>query len=154
LRTGPPGRRREGPMALAYRLHARDDEAALVRLWSEHGGFDRIDAETWAHRLMRTPLGESVITVAADARTGEVVGQFAFVPSLVSGNGRLVSAARPFAPILSGRARGSLLSLIADPLGHPVAAMYLHAVKELRARGHGLVYMVPDPNWLPFFRLF
>jgi hypothetical protein len=141
-------------MRLNYRLHTEADEPALVRLWCEHAGFDRMDAATWAHRLRRTPLGEAVIVVAADADTDKVVGQFAFIPSMVSVGGRLVSAARPFAPVLADPARGSVLSLLANPFGHPVAAMYQHAVRALRERGHALTYMVPDPNWLRFFRLF
>jgi hypothetical protein len=141
-------------MALAYRLHTKEDEPALIRLWSEHGGFDQVNAQTWAHRMWHTPLGEATIAVATDSSSGEIVGQFAFIPSIVSVNGRLANAYRPFAPILGPGARGSLLSLIANPLSHPVAAMFQHAVKELRARRQCLLYMVPDPNWLRFFRLF
>jgi hypothetical protein len=32
--------------------------------------------------------------------------------------------------------------------------MYRHGVEALRERGDGLIYMMPDPNWAPLFRLF
>ena len=32
--------------------------------------------------------------------------------------------------------------------------MYNYAVKALRARGDGLIYMVPDPRWLRLFKMF
>jgi hypothetical protein len=141
-------------MRLAYRTHTRDDEPALIRLWSEETGWDRVTAETWGHRLLRTPLGEAVIIVAADEETGRIVGQLNFIPSLVCVDGREVPAYRPFAPVLSKEARGSLAGFLVNPLRHPVVALYTHGVEALRARGCGLLYMVPDPGWVRLLRLF
>jgi hypothetical protein len=141
-------------MALVCRLHTQEDEPALIRFWSDHSGWDRVDAETWAHRLLRPPMGRAAIVVATEPDTGEVRGQFAFIPSLVSVGDREVTALRPFAPIVHKEQRGSFLSLAMNPLQHPVVAMYRHGVEALRARGDGLVYMMPDPNWARLFRLF
>ncbi|MGI8757163.1 MAG: hypothetical protein ACR2MB_15180 [Acidimicrobiales bacterium] len=136
-------------MKLVYRMHTKDDEAALIRLWSEHGGWDQVDAETWAHRLLRPPLGEAAIALAVDADSDEILAQFAFIPSLISVNGREVSALRPFAPVFATAARRrSLVTSV-----HPVLKLYWHAVGALRARGDGLIYMVPDPRWVRFLRL-
>jgi hypothetical protein len=141
-------------MKLTFRLHTKDDESALIRLWSEHGGWDRVDAEVWGHRLLRTPLGESTIVVATDSGSGDIVGQFAFIPSQLCVNGRAVRAARPFTPIINKALRGSIVSLVANPLRHPIVAMYTRGIEALRESGHAVLYMVPDPNWLPFLRLF
>lgn len=80
----------------------------------------------------------------------EIVGQFAFLPSLVQVADRQVRAFRPAAPIIAKRVRFHSV----NPLKHPAAAMYSHAVKALRARGDGLIYMVPDPRWMRFLRMF
>lgn len=137
-------------MALSYRMHTKDDEAELIRLWSEQSGWDDVDAATWSHRLMHTPLGEAAIALALNDASGKIVGQFAFLPSLVSVDGREVSAYRPFAPILNKETRG-VISV--NPLKHPVIAMYWHAVNALRERGHGLIYTMPDPRWLRALRM-
>ncbi len=139
-------------MGITYRLHTREDEAALLNLWCEHGQWDKIDAQEWAERLLRPPFGEAAIVVAEDGDSRQVVGQFAFIPSRVSVDGRDVSALRPFAPIMSPAARGSLRN--GNPFHHPIPAMYMYAVKALRKRGDGLIYMVPDTRWLRFFRMF
>jgi hypothetical protein len=141
-------------MALQYRMSTEADEPALIRLWSEHGGWDRVDAEAWAHRLLRPPLGGAAIVVATDADSGEIQGQFAFIPSLVRVGAREVPALRPFAPIMHKDYRGSFLGTIVNPLQHPVVAMYRHGAEALRQRGFGLVYMMPDPSWALLFRLF
>jgi hypothetical protein len=139
-------------MTLAYRMHTKADEPALIKLWSEHGGWDQVDAESWAHRLLETPVGPAQIVLATWAETGEIVGQFAFIPSLVAVGGREVPAVRPFAPIIARTGRD--VALTANPLEHPVVAMHLFAVKALRERSFGLIYSLPDPHWLMFCRLF
>jgi hypothetical protein len=138
-------------MTVVYRMHSKGDEEALIRLWSEHGGWDRIDAETWCHRLLRPPLGEAAIAIAEDDTTGAICGQFAFIPSLLSVEGREVTALRPFAPIVTRELSAATRSF--NPMNHPVPRMYSHAVDVLRARGVGLIYMVPDPRWQRLFRL-
>jgi hypothetical protein len=61
-----------------------------------------------------------------------------------------VRAFRPGAPIVAK----SFRFRSANPFSHPVVAMYRHAVKALRARGDGLIYMVPDPRWVRLFKMF
>ncbi len=142
-------------MALVYRMHAEADIPALVGLWAEHSGWDRLDAEAWGRRLIHTPFGPAAIALASDADSGRIVGQFAFIPSLIWVEGREVPAFRPFAPILSKEARGWQSD---NPLDHPIAAMYRHGIETLGANGLGLVYMLPDPRWarglrvLPFLQ--
>jgi hypothetical protein len=137
-------------MAITYRMHNKRDEPALIRLWSEHGGWDRIDPETWAERLLRPPVGEASLAVAED-EAGAITGQFAFIPSLVWVGGREVKALRPFAPIVTRELSRASRSL--NPLAHPVPRMYLHAIRALKDRGVGLVYMLPDPRWMLLFRV-
>lgn len=135
-------------MKLIYRMNTKDDEEALVKLWCEHGGWDQIDAETWSNRFMKSPSGPASIALAVDQATDEIVGQFAFIPSTISISGREVNALRPFAPIMSKNTRGLLGK------GHPIVSMYWHGIESLKAQGDGLIYMVPDPRWLRFFRMF
>lgn len=132
-------------MGLTFRMHTKEDEEALIQLWSDHSGWDQLDVEAWSSRLLDPPLGSARIVVAEDDKTHEIVGQFAFIPSMVSVKGREVTALRPFAPIMATEHRGNLL---------PIIGMYRHAVGALRSRGDGMIYMMPDPRWVPLFRRF
>ena len=137
-------------MRLAYRLVQEDDLPGVQRLWKEEAGWGNLAEEMWRRYVVEAPMGGISGTVATDAETGRIVGQFIFVPSLISVDGREVRAFRPGAPILAK----SFRFRSANPFSHPVVAMYRHAVKALRARGDGLIYMVPDPRWVRLFKMF
>ena len=137
-------------MRLAYRLVQEDDLPGVQRLWKEEAGWGSLAEEMWRRYVDDAPMGGISGTVATDAETGRIVGQFIFVPSLISVDGREVRAFRPGAPILAKSYRFRS----ANPFSHPVVAMYRHAVKALRARGDGLIYMVPDPRWVRLFKMF
>ena len=137
-------------MGLAYRLLEHQDLPAVQRLWKGEAGWGTFAEELWRRYVVDGPMGGVSGSLACDAETGEIVGQFAFVPSLVSVGGREVRAFRPAAPIVAR----SLRFRSANPLRHPVVAMYRHAVKALRERGDGLIYMVPDARWVRLFRMF
>lgn len=137
-------------MAIRYRLHTPDDQDALVRFWSEHGGWDALDAETWTTRLMEPPVGGARIVIGEDDGGG-IVAQFAFIPSLVWMDGAEVPALRPFAPIVAPGARDGVNL---NPLAHPVVAMFNFARGAFRDLGDGVLYMIPDPRWRRLFRPF
>lgn len=137
-------------MRLTYRMFQDDDFPGLQRLWEEATGWGGLTAEVWRRYADDAPLGGMACTVAQDRTTGKIVGQFAFIPSLVSVDGQVVRAFRPAAPIVGREARWAGL----NPVRHPIAMMYGTAVRELRERGDGLIYMLPDPRWLRFFRMF
>ncbi len=137
-------------MSLTYRLHQDDDLPALQKLWEENTNWGLPTQELWQQYVIDAPLGGAVIVVAVDEQTQQIVGEFVFVPSLVSVNGREFRAFRPGAPIVAK----SLRFRSPNPLSHPVVAMYRHAAAALRERGDGLIYMVPDPRWVRFFRMF
>jgi hypothetical protein len=139
-------------MVLRYRLHSPEDEPALSCLWSAHSRGDRGDPSTWAQQILHTPLGPSRIVVAEDDATGHIVGQLPFLPSRLAIHGCEVEALRPLAPTFTKSARASFHT--PDPLHHPVVAMYRYGASVLRDQGHKLIYMVADPDWLPFYRLF
>jgi hypothetical protein len=137
-------------MRLTYRMFQDDDFPGLQRLWEEATGWGGLTAEVWRRYRDEGPLGGMACAVAQEPASGKIVGQFAFLPSLVSVDGAVVRAFRPAAPIVGKEARWAGL----NPLRHPIAMMYARAVRELRDRGDGLIYMVPDPRWLRFFRMF
>ncbi len=137
-------------MELTYRLVQESDLPGVQTLWKEEANWGTFDEELWRRYVIEAPFGSISGTVATDAESGKIVGQFAFVPSIVSVNGRDIKAFRPGAPIV---ARG-LRFRSANPLSHPVVAMYKFAIKALRERGDGLIYMVPDARWVRLFRLF
>jgi hypothetical protein len=137
-------------MGLTYRLVQEEDFPGVQRLWKEEAGWGTFAEELWRRYVVEAPWGGISGTVATDNDTGRIVGQFAFVPSLVSVDGREVRAFRPGAPIVAK----SLRFRSPNPLSHPVVAMYKFAVKALRARGDGLIYMVPDPRWVRLFKMF
>lgn len=137
-------------MSLTYRLVLEEDLPALQKLWKEEAGWGKLSEQMWQRYVVDAPLGGISGTVATDGETGEIVGQFAFVPSLVTVRGREYRAFRPGAPVVARSQRFRS----ANPLAHPVVAMYMHAVKALRRRGDGFIYMVPDPRWVRLFRMF
>jgi hypothetical protein len=104
----------------------------------------------WQKHVVEAPMGGVSGAIATDSATGKIVGQFAFMPSRVTVDGREYRAFRPAAPIVAR----SLRFRSPNPLAHPAVRMYLHAAKELRERGDGLIYMVPDPRWVRFFKMF
>jgi hypothetical protein len=117
-----------------YRLFRDGDLPALLRLWETETGWGTLTPENWRKWYVDTPFGAAQIAVAEDTRTGEVVGQFVFMPSLVCiGGQEEVSALRPFAPIVSKALSGTLS--ITNPLHHPVVAMYRYAIRSLREQG-------------------
>lgn len=138
-------------MALTYRLFEESDLPGLKRLWEQETGWGTITDAMFRRHVLENPAGDVTVVIAADDHSGEILGQFVFSPSRVSVRGREVLAFRPAAPILSKAAR---VIRSPNPLHHPAAAMYHFAIQELRARGDGLIYMVPDPRWLRFFQMF
>ncbi len=139
-------------MDIDYRLSCPDDHPALVRLWSDEGGWDRLEAEAWADRLLWTPLGAAAIAVAQDRDSGDLVGQFAFIPSMIAADGQMLPAVRPFAPIVARSVRGQILN--PDPRKMPIGSMYRMAVAELAARGQRLAYMIADPHWMVLLKFY
>jgi hypothetical protein len=137
-------------MTLSFRLHQEEDLPELKRLWEENTDWGTITDEMWRRHVVEVPGGGASIVVATGPDTDGIVGQFAFIPSLVKIGGRECRAFRPAAPIVAK----SLRFRSPNPLSHPVSGMYLYAVKSLRQRGDGLIYMVPDPRWVRFFKMF
>jgi hypothetical protein len=127
-----------------------DDLPGIQRLWKEETNWGALAEELWQRLVVDVPEWGGISGAIATDESGTIVGQFAFVPSLVSVDGREFRAFRPGAPIVSR----SLRFRSVNPLSHPAVAMYNYAVKALRARGDGLIYMVPDPRWLRLFKMF
>ncbi len=137
-------------MGLHYRLVQDDDLPGVQRLWQEETNWGALAEEMWQRFVVDAPEWGGISGAVATDDSGAIVGQFAFVPSLLWVDGREVRAFRPGAPIVSR----SLRFRSVNPLSHPAVAMYNYAVKALRARGDGLIYMVPDPRWLRLFKMF
>ncbi len=138
-------------MALTYRLHRDEDLPCLQRLWEEETNWGTLTfAERWRRHVKEAPFGGATIVIATDTDTGQIVGQFEFLPWLVTVNGREVRAFRPGASIVAKAMRFRS----PNPFDHPVAGMYQHALKALPERGDGLFYTMPDPSWMRFFRMF
>ncbi len=81
-------------MATIYRMHTPEDIPALVKFWSENSGWDQIDRTEWERRFHYTPYGEASVAVAVDKKNNEIVGQFVFIPTVISIDGKEVKAFR------------------------------------------------------------
>jgi hypothetical protein len=138
------------PMAgnVTYRLYQEEDIPTLARIWEEETKWGEMTPEQWRQQFVDTPYGEASIALTTNADTGQILGQCIFVPYLICVNGRDVLAFRPSAVIVTNAARG----LLGDT--HPSIGMYRYGAKVVQARGGGLIYMVPNPRWLRFFRMF
>jgi hypothetical protein len=138
-------------MGLKYRMYEDGDEPALLRLWREQSGWDNVSDDVWRHRFVNTPLGRSHIAIGFDEDSGEIAAQIVFIPSIISVDGEEVPAARPFAPIVSKKIRGSLLTM--NPMNIPIVALFRTAIAGMKERGVKLTYMLPDPNWKLLFKM-
>lgn len=137
-------------MGLTYEFHEDAMLPGLERLWREATDWGENTLDDLRPWFESAPFGKPSIVVANDERTGEMVGQFRFMPSRVSVNGKVVSAVRPFATIVTPAAHEA--ADIRSATDNPVAAMYLLAAREFAARGVGLIYIVPDQRWLGLFK--
>ncbi|HEX6899180.1 MAG TPA: hypothetical protein VF789_05680 [Thermoanaerobaculia bacterium] len=137
-------------MGLHYRLVENDDLPGVQRLWREETNWGTVGEDLWRRLVVEAPDWAKVSGTVATDESGRIVGQFAFLPSLVAIGEREVRAFRPGAPIVSR----TLRFRDSNPLNHPAVRMYSYAVKALRARGDGLIYMVPDPRWARLFKMF
>lgn len=136
-------------MGLNLEFHDVADLPTLDRLWEEETDWGE-QSEALRRWFMEAPFGKPAVVVASDAETGKAVGQFRFMPMRVSVNGRDVSAVRPFGTIVTKEAHGAAAAR--GVLDNPIAAMYLRAVSEYKARGAGLMYIVPDERWVGLFK--
>lgn len=137
-------------MGLTYEFHSDAMLPGLERLWREATDWGENTLEDLRPWFESAPFGKPSIIVATDERTGRMVGQFRFMPTRVSIDGRVVSAVRPFATIVTKEANEA--ADIRGALDSPIAAMYLLAVSEFKERGVGLLYIVPDQRWMGLFK--
>ncbi|BCS31462.1 hypothetical protein TBR22_A06630 [Luteitalea sp. TBR-22] len=139
-------------IALEYRPFEAADLQKLETLWLRDTTWGVITPRMWQDYVVDAPLGPPAGVVAIDSATGDIVGQFPFIRALVQVDGQVHRGFRPAAPILSKRV-SSLLQL-ANPFGHPVAEMYTRTMAAIEAEGPGVVYMLPDPRWVRFLKMF
>lgn len=137
-------------MKVGYRLFTLADIDQLIELWNENAEWGIVDRKEWERRFYNTPFGPTSISLAINKETGEVLGQFIFVPSKVSINGEEVKAFRPFAPIVKKNIREELGMLT---LFEYISKMYKYATKQFVLQGVYLIHMLPDPRWARAFHL-
>jgi hypothetical protein len=135
-------------MNTTYRMYAPNDIDALVQFWKENAGWDQIDRKEWERRFHGTPYGNASVAIAEDMDSGSIVGQFLFIPTVISIDGKEVKGFRPFAPVVkeSVRAELGLLTLM-----EIVLKMYNYAMDEFKKDGVGVIHMLPDPRWAKAF---
>jgi hypothetical protein len=131
---------------LNYRLFREEDLSSLLQLWEE-AGWGQLSPDTWREWFLTTPYGPCLVVVAVNDQK-EVMGQAVFTPTELDVNNRVVRALRLSAPILRQAIRNNSLR----SLHHPAIALWLTGAIAAASLGYGLVYALPDPNWLPFFR--
>jgi hypothetical protein len=136
-------------MGLTLEFYDVADLPGLDRLWEEETDWGE-QSQALRRWFMEAPSGKPAVVVASDTETGKAVGQFRFMPTRVSVNGRDVSAVRPFGTIVTKAAHEAAAAR--RVLDNPIARMYLRAVDEFRARGTGLMYIVPDERWVGLFK--
>lgn len=136
-------------MPIEYRFCDEADVPELDRMWEAGTEWGKERFYKW---YLAAPFGAPKIVMATDTETGRAVGQFRFLPSLVSVDGREVAGSRPFGTIVTPEMRRAIRS--PNPLEQPAIAMYMFAAEALRAEGCGMIHMVPDPRWLRILKMF
>ncbi|HEV7905166.1 MAG TPA: hypothetical protein VGO96_15095, partial [Pyrinomonadaceae bacterium] len=139
-------------MPITYEFHADATQPGLERLWREATDWGDATLDHLRRWFEVAPFGKPRIVVATDSATGEMVGQFRFMPSRLTVDGETVRAVRPFGTIVTPAMRAAVESR--NPLEQPAVAMYSRAVEELRGYGEQIIYMVPDPRWVRLFKMF
>jgi hypothetical protein len=137
-------------VALDFRLHRAQDLPALQRLWEENTGWGTLTAELWKQHVEEGPLGGTAIVVAEERKTGKIVGEFAFTPTLAHVDGQELRGLRPGAPIVAKDYR----FFGVNPFEHPAIKMYTAGLELLRDAGNALIHMVPDPRWVRLLKVF
>lgn len=134
-------------MHITYRMANNDDVEAMAGFWSENSGWDVIDSTEWRRRFTNTPFGDATVAVAFDDDEKKLIGQFVFIPIMLSVKGKEVKAYRPFAPILheSLQTKFGVASLLTGQ--HPMLKMYKKVADTLSQQDVSLIYIVPDPRW-------
>ena len=135
-------------MNTAYRMYTVDDIDALVQFWKENAGWDQIDRKEWERRFYHTPYGNASVALAEDVDSGSIVGQFLFIPTVISIDGKEVKGFRPFAPVVKESVRTELGLMT---LMEIVLKMYNYAMDEFKKEGVGVIHMLPDPRWSKAF---
>jgi len=139
-------------MALKYEFHLDATLPGLERLWREATDWGENTFDTLRPWFDSAPFGKPRIVIATDTESGEMVGQFRFMPLWVTVDGKEIRAVRPFGTIVTPAMHAA--AVINTPLDQPAVAMYTRAVVELKAMGEQLIYMVPDPRWMRLFKMF
>lgn len=134
-------------MNISYRMATSNDTNALAEFWSENSGWDVIDSAEWKKRFLTSPFGEAVVSIATDDQTGNIIGQFLFIPSGISVNGKEMMTYRPFAPVLkqSLQTKFGIASLLTWQ--HPILKLYQKVADEMSRQGISFLYAMPDPRW-------
>jgi hypothetical protein len=137
-------------MEINTRSSTLADRPQLVQFWGEHSGWGEMDENTWDSNFGRTPYGPSVRVLAEIKESGELIGQFIFLPMPVVIAGREALAYRAFAPIVKSdlRLRDDSFSLQGV-----ILQMYLYAAEHLSQAGAELIYSIPDPRWARLFAM-
>lgn len=139
-------------MTIEYEFYEDAAQPGLERLWVEATDWGKDTIEVLRPWFDAAPFGKPHIVTAANTESGEIIGQFRFMPSQVIVNGEQVRAVRPFGTIVTPAMREAVIS--SNPFDQPVVAMYSYARERLKAMEVQLIYMVPDPRWMRLFKMF
>lgn len=134
-------------MRIKYRMANDGDVDAMADFWSKNSEWDIIDRIEWEKRFVHTPFGRAVVALGIDEESGEIIGQFIFIPVDIVVKGIEKKAYRPFAPILQKalQTRFGIASLLTGQ--HPLLKMYKIIANQLTKEGIAMIYMIPDPRW-------
>jgi hypothetical protein len=136
-------------MKTIYRVYNSADIDAMVDFWNENADWDVINRKEWERRFYSTPFGPSSVILALEQESGEIVGQFIFIPSTVVVNGQEVKSCRPFAPVVKKSIRSELGMLT---LVEYILKMYNYATEYFVQQGVYVIHMLPDPRWSRAFQ--
>lgn len=136
-------------MPLTCRIAEPRDLPGVEQLWREETPWGALgdDRRSW---FRQNPCEGSMAVIAVDENE-RVIGEMIFIAQAVMISGKQYRSVRPLASIVNRSVRGSLM---AKPLEHPMMLMYRYGIDVARDRGDAVVYMLPNPKWMPFFRYF
>ena len=134
---------------LTYRTYEDKDLPGILQLWEQYSGWGAITLEQFDKWYLQTPYGPCLVIVAVNNEE-EIVGKIAFIPAVITLNGRERKVIRGSAPILNPECRQFSL----NQADHPAFAMIKEGMKVGTELGYELLYSFPAQGWIALLRAF
>lgn len=126
---------------ISFREYKDSDLNEVLDLWGHFSGWGRPD-ESEFNKWLSGPFGKAIIFLATD-KSGKIVGQVFYTPTLIYLKGIEISAVKISAPIIHEEYRSSLM----DKSRSLVISLFLKGNEFIKEKGYDWLYAFPAVGW-------